>query len=88
MMPEVRLDEDTLDLILTKLARYALEDQLRRKRGGIVGHSFTSWKCLICKAEAMYPNTGVPLVCPTCERTLAAISLRDITIEPIEEPND
>jgi hypothetical protein len=36
------------------------------KRGQLVGHAFTNWKCLACEKEQSHPNTGVPKLCDDC----------------------
>lgn len=36
------------------------------KRGGVVGHGFTEYKCEQCGDHYMHENTGVPKLCRQC----------------------
>jgi hypothetical protein len=36
---------------------------------GLSGQAFTSWRCRLCSAEGMNPNTSCPVLCDSCAET-------------------
>lgn len=67
---DVRRDLAEISLDKDKEGRHASHQcptcYYMRRRGMIVGHGFTSYKCQECGGEAVHRNTGVPRLCPKC----------------------